>query len=54
MDNKFCPVCKQAVRYVITGNGAAWVHVDSGRSVVAGHDVNTYAPDRLLNREDTA
>lgn len=48
-DDKYCPVCNLKVRYAITGNSAYWVHIDTGQATYSGHDVNTYAPDRLLD-----
>jgi hypothetical protein len=43
----YCPVCRGEVRYMVTSNSGLWRHVDD-RPAVLPHDVNTYAPDRLL------
>lgn len=45
---KYCPVCADTVSYITRPTSGLWVH---DNAVGAGHDVNTYAPDRPLTEK---
>lgn len=47
---KYCPICHTPVSYISGDKGNWWTHDDGGwfKSQPMHHDVNTYAPDRLL------
>jgi hypothetical protein len=56
LPEKGCPICKEPVRYSRTRTGGHWVHTATGNfssSEGGEHDVNTYAPDRLITIERT-